>query len=131
MWVLEMGRVRYDKKVAAYSCITSGLKITVGQQTMSGQNGNVTGQNLTNWSCWPVFHTLILEKTAFASVNLGFVSLCKNTNRNLHKDTLTFLPNILPSQKWDLTKQNFFGQSSCPATIQKLFWALLHVNPHW
>ena len=36
-----------------------------------------------------------------------FLSLCKNTNRNLHKDLLTFVPSILTGEKPDLMEQKF------------------------
>lgn len=54
-------------------------KVMAGQQTMPGQNGDLTDQKL-HWpvlhvdpGCWPVMNTLILGQTAKSTpVNLDF-----------------------------------------------------------
>ena len=77
-------------------------------------------------SCRLVTHTFILEKiTKCSTINLRFVSVkiqsCPQT-----ENYVTFYSNPIfrldRKQTW--LSKNFFGWSSCPTTIQKLFWAL-------
>ena len=86
--------------------LKAGLKITVNQRTMSCQNGNVTALKLHS--------TVILTGLAYSHswthsqiLNPDFLSLCKNTNRNLHRDLSTFLPSILTGETPDLMGQKF------------------------
>ena len=88
-------------------------------------------KTFTRRSCWLTKCTLFSNKEPNPNCLwiLGFVSLLKNTimftDRKLHKDKLTFFLIFWPVRKETWPSKNFFGWSSCLATVWKLFWALL------
>ena len=108
-----------------------GHKITVIQRTMFPQKSSQKLYSLDMLTGY-AHCTLVLEQTAKSSpANLRFFPLCKNTNRELHKDQLTIFPIfwLVRNETWP--NKIFFGWWLCPSSVQKLFWALRRSVELW